>query len=272
MKLKFDGQRETKSTECSKWRPNPDIWVSCKWLLTRGGRVSPPALTSLPTITAPQHLVCIAVQSLHINHMQTGIIEVFICRRLHMNTSTILICIWLVCRLCTALHTKCCGAVYFTYSGAYLTFPQFRFALRARLNLLPTRTVQARCGKVIPDTRCRHCHLVPETLSHLVNHCLHSMGQIRERHNTVLERLIRAIPPPPPPSMGDKYKEQPVPNTTGANCTRRSFRCHSGCLPCMTLLRRRYVNKNHCDNPSIGSIVWRCSIRRQKSEELVSPQ
>ena len=61
--------------------------------------------------TAPQHLVCRVVQSLHINHMQTGVIEVFICRRLHMNTSTILICIWLVCRLCTALHTKCCGTV-----------------------------------------------------------------------------------------------------------------------------------------------------------------
>ena len=61
--------------------------------------------------TAPQHLVCRAVQSLHINHMQMSIIEVFICRRLHMNTSMILICIWLICRLCTALHTKCCGAV-----------------------------------------------------------------------------------------------------------------------------------------------------------------
>ena len=70
------------------------------------------------TPTAPQHLVCRAVQSLHINHMQTGIIEVFICRRLHMNTSMILICIWLVCRLCTALHTKCCGAVS-KYAYAY---------------------------------------------------------------------------------------------------------------------------------------------------------
>ena len=28
-----------------------------------------------------------------------------------MDTSMILICIWLVCRLCTALHTKCWGAV-----------------------------------------------------------------------------------------------------------------------------------------------------------------
>ena len=65
-------------------------------------------------ITAPQHLVCRVVQSLHTNHMQMGIIEVFICRRLHMNTSMILICIWLICRLCTTLHTKCCGAVYGT--------------------------------------------------------------------------------------------------------------------------------------------------------------
>ena len=64
------------------------------------------------TTTAPQHLVCRAVQSLHISHMQTGIIKVFICRRLHMNTSMIPICIWLICRLCTALHTKCCGAVH----------------------------------------------------------------------------------------------------------------------------------------------------------------
>ena len=43
--------------------------------------------------------------------MQMSIVEVFICRRLHMNTSMIPACIWLICRLCTALHTKCCGAV-----------------------------------------------------------------------------------------------------------------------------------------------------------------
>ena len=34
------------------------------------------------THTAPQHLVCRVVPSLHINHMQMSIIEVFICRRL----------------------------------------------------------------------------------------------------------------------------------------------------------------------------------------------
>ena len=62
------------------------------------------------TECAQQHLICRVVQSLHTNHMQMSIIEVSICGRLHMDTSLILICIWLVCRLCTTLHTKCCGA------------------------------------------------------------------------------------------------------------------------------------------------------------------
>ena len=65
------------------------------------------------TCTEPQHLVCRVVQSRHTNHMQMSIVEVFICRRLHMNTSMIPVCIWLICRLCTALHTKCCGAVMY---------------------------------------------------------------------------------------------------------------------------------------------------------------
>ena len=43
------------------------------------------------------------VQSLQTYHMQMCIIEVFICRRLHMNTSMIHICIWLICRLCLSL-------------------------------------------------------------------------------------------------------------------------------------------------------------------------
>ena len=68
-------------------------------------------LASLKGFTALQNLVSRVVQSLHNNHMQMSIIEVFICRRLHMNTSMILICIWLICRLCTTLLTKFCSAV-----------------------------------------------------------------------------------------------------------------------------------------------------------------
>ena len=79
--------------------------VMSKELAKEYGRIIPVAPT------APQHLVCRVVQSLHTNHMQMSIIEVFICRRLHMNTSMILICIWLVCRLCTTLHITFCRAV-----------------------------------------------------------------------------------------------------------------------------------------------------------------
>ena len=61
------------------------------------------------------------MQSLHTNHMQMSIVEVFICRRLHMNTSMIPVCIWLICRLCTALHTKCCGAVICTHKHLFTT-------------------------------------------------------------------------------------------------------------------------------------------------------
>ena len=73
--------------------------------------------------------------------------------------------------------------------------------------------MQARSGSALSDTRCRNCHQHPETLAHLINHCHHNLGMVRERHNAVLERIIRAIPP----SLGDVYKEQPLPNTNGAN-------------------------------------------------------
>ena len=111
-----------------------------------------------------------------------------------------------------AFSTSLCDSSnFFIYSGAFLSFPQYRFVLKARLNLLPTRTVQARSGSALSDTRCRNCHQHPETLAHLVNHCHHNLGMVRERHNTVLERVIRAIPP----SLVDGGMA--LPNTTGAN-------------------------------------------------------
>ena len=114
---------------------------------------------------------------------------------------------------------------HFIYSGAFLTFPQYHFALRARLNLLPTRTVQARSGTIIPNTCCRLCHQHPETLSHLINHCHHNLDLVRERQNAILERITKATPS----ALGDKYKEQPLPNTTGANSPDLTIISPDGC-------------------------------------------
>ena len=104
-------------------------------------------------------------------------------------------------------------STFITYRGAFLTFHQYRFAHKARLNLLPVRTVQARCRQQVPSQRCRLCGSVPETLAHIINHCHRNLGLVRERHNAILDRIVRAVPP----SLGTKYKEVPLPGTTGNN-------------------------------------------------------
>ena len=95
---------------------------------------------------------------------------------------------------------------YFTYTGAFLSFYQYRFVHKARLNLLPVRTVQARCRKLVPSTQCRHCGRAEETLAHILNHCHQHLGMVRERHNAVLDRIERAVPA----HLGTKMKEQAI--------------------------------------------------------------
>ena len=104
-------------------------------------------------------------------------------------------------------------STFFTYTGKFLSFYQYRFIHKARLNLLPVRSVQARCRKAVPSTQCRLCGRGEETLAHIINHCHHNLGMVRERHNAILERIVRAIPD----HLGTKMKEQPIPGTTGAN-------------------------------------------------------
>ena len=62
-------------------------------------------------------------------------------------------------------------------------------------------------------TQCRLCGRVPETLANVLNHCHHNLGLVRARHNSILERIVRAVPE----SLGIKMKEQPIPGTTGNN-------------------------------------------------------
>ena len=91
-------------------------------------------------------------------------------------------------------------------SGAFTSFNDYRFALRARLNLLPTKVVAKRAGRAVQDDTCPRCHQAPETLAHILNACTPNAGLMRDRHNAVLTRLTRAVPD----SAGDKYVEQKV--------------------------------------------------------------
>ena len=47
----------------------------------------------------------------------------------------------------------------------------------------------------------------------MVNHCHHNLLMVRDRHNAILDRIVRAIPD----HLGTKIKEQPLPGTSGAN-------------------------------------------------------
>lgn len=85
---------------------------------------------------------------------------------------------------------------YWLKSGHYMSFAEYRFALKARCNLLPTRTVLKKIGRISGDTKCRVCKREPETLAHVLNGCVHSSGLMRERHNAVLSRLSKAVSTP----------------------------------------------------------------------------
>ena len=96
-------------------------------------------------------------------------------------------------------------------SGAYTSFSDFRFALRARLNLLPTKTVAKRVGHAIADDTCLKCRSAPETLAHILNACPPNAGLMRERHGKILKRLIKATPT----SAGNKFAEQKIKDSPG---------------------------------------------------------
>ena len=96
--------------------------------------------------------------------------------------------------------------------GMYTSFCEYRFAHKARVNLLPTHNVRRRSGEAIQDVSCPKCHQEQETLAHILNHCPSHVGLVRARHNNILPRLARAIPP----FKGVKLLEQVVPGDTRA--------------------------------------------------------
>ena len=95
--------------------------------------------------------------------------------------------------------------------GDFTSFAEFRFAIKGRLNLLPTKTTVKRAGRPDLNTTCPKCHQQPETLGHVLNACTPNTGLMRERHNKILKRLSNAINE----DTGDKYVEQTVRGAPG---------------------------------------------------------
>ena len=91
--------------------------------------------------------------------------------------------------------------------GKYTSFAKYRFAHKARCNLLPTRTVRRQSGEKNLDVSCPKCHLEQETLAHVLNLCPPHVGLIRARHNKILHRLAKVVPQ----TKGRQLLEQKVP-------------------------------------------------------------
>ncbi|KAF4517057.1 hypothetical protein B566_EDAN004677 [Ephemera danica] len=77
-------------------------------------------------------------------------------------------------------------------SGRFTRFADWRFLHRARLGVVPLNATR-RFGAL--DKRCRRCNHPTETLPHVLNHCGPLAGARTHRHDTILQRIARAVPP-----------------------------------------------------------------------------
>ena len=75
-------------------------------------------------------------------------------------------------------------------TGLNIRFKDWRFIHRARLNVLPLNANKSRFSRASPI--CRHC-TQPETLPHVICHCRPQMTQIRDRHNKIVDRIVKAV-------------------------------------------------------------------------------
>ena len=93
----------------------------------------------------------------------------------------------------------------------FLRYREYRFAIKARLNLLPVAAHKIKYGGSVASARCKGCTGNIETQEHMLSVCPRNMPKIKARHDKVMERLVRAIPG----SLGTKFLDQTVPNCSG---------------------------------------------------------
>ena len=77
----------------------------------------------------------------------------------------------------------------FMKDGQFITFADWRFIHRGRLNLLPLNGVNRGRGASV-NRGCRRCQRgTQETLPHVINHCGRHTAAIQKRHNEIVDRL-----------------------------------------------------------------------------------
>ncbi|XP_023219821.1 uncharacterized protein T26G10.4-like [Centruroides sculpturatus] len=81
---------------------------------------------------------------------------------------------------------------HFLSSGQYTRFSDWRFIHRARLSVVALRG-HKRFGNETKS--CRRCGFARETLSHVLCHCPPNFRLITQRHNAVVNRLVKAFQP-----------------------------------------------------------------------------
>ncbi|KAF6212109.1 hypothetical protein GE061_012629 [Apolygus lucorum] len=77
---------------------------------------------------------------------------------------------------------------HFLYTGEYLSFADWRFIHKARLNVVPLNGFRHGAR----DKRCRRCGYHTETLAHVLNHCLPMAAHLQNRHNAIVARIKNA--------------------------------------------------------------------------------
>ena len=92
---------------------------------------------------------------------------------------------------------------YWLRDCRYLRYREYRWAIKARLNLLPVAAHRRKYEGSVADTRCKGCM---GTQEHCLNVCQANMPAIKARHDRVMERLVGAIPD----SLGTKFLDQTV--------------------------------------------------------------
>ena len=101
---------------------------------------------------------------------------------------------------------------YWLRDCRYLRYREYRWAIKARLNLLPVASHKRKFRGAAADTRCRGCTGNIETQEHCLSVCQGNMPAMRARHNKIVERLVGAIPD----SLGTKFLDQTVPECSGS--------------------------------------------------------